>query len=1610
MKNILLSFCLLLVTCHFSYAQYPKEFPGDNAGFGKAYAEFVKSSCTRDDCKQVADKFPQAIVSGKVSTYFFKIKGITQSMLIKKAAAYPAFSEFALLLLTLDATKANSVAIDKNFDILQTLIDRAKPGNIKEFTGYIEYLTNLYSKNSLYYSNTNSWQTTGDYTVDFKDDKPVFTFAATDLIGISSADTLTLKNERGRYYPLENLWIGSRGGITLQRSGFDPANNFVNFGNHQINFAKSDIVIDSAKFTFKPVLNEVLLGTYTDKLLQAKSQERLYPKFRSYSNNVNFNTFGKEVKFSGGFQLEGTNIYGVGSDTILPKISLAGKDGKELVRVTANRIQIKEFKDIHVEDASMTIFLKDNTIVHPFVNFSYFSKTKDIKAYRDVKPLSKQPFTSEYHKMFFYIDEMMWNLDSTIIKFSMITLSGDKPAIFESFNYYQPNLENKYKGPSEQGPIDKIFRSYDGGGNRFVDATAIALDINPGAPFSATQPIFFKLVEDGYINYNPSTRMIEVKEKLVNQAMAARGKQDYDFIKFASFKRNLNARLDTKTNILEVYGVEEINMSTKSGVKFIPNNDTVRIGKNRVMTLGGKIQVGNFDFVAKKVDFDYDNYAFNMKNVDSMVIYVPETDKPDEKGQIKLIRSKTPIQNITGVLHIAEPANKSGSNNNLKYPFFSSGDTAKVTYDKGANGSKYNKDKFYYQVYPFELDSLNTTNTENLHLDGQLISGGIFEPIKSGLKLQDDKAFGIDVSTDAKGYNLFGNKGKYTSTLKLDGSGLSGKGLFEFGPAKLYADTAFFFTDSVFAQLDSVRITEDKTANLPQTSINQSSFVWNVKKDSLIVSEGKGEKFSMYNGTTELDGKLILHGKNLYGVGVLLWNHTKLQSDDITFQSRRFDAKNGRLNLSTDDGKSLLASNDVNAKFDLDNKIADIELNKNDTIPLESFKYVANPKFLHFDIARNMLTLNAGSKTSKFFLLSTEPTKDSLKFVMSDAELNLNDNSIHFAGINELRLADSKVIPDKGEIFIEQDGTVRTLKNAMVVFNADSSYHTVKDAEVNIIGRNDFSGTGNYYFKMNNGTVEKIPVAEINVNNPYRGQPVYEGKKGKKSEPRDMSKVFTFAKTTIEEEANFKLDNKIYYKGKFDFDSRHKDIFLNGAVKVDIANNTSDWIPNIQNLDPKKPSVSMDSILNQANNSLFVGLMLDKSIPEFYSTILQDKRSGSDATIMNIKGSMIYSKTEPGVIVFGDEAAISSPYSHNSCIKYNENTKAISAAGEIGFGLKVEPSKVTTVGSFSFNPANQNVEVTADVAVKFMMQPAIASTIITQFVVADDLASFAGFKRNKVLHKTLSVLTKDSLESNRLIAALYTSDSMFIPKSMDYNMLLSGSKFYWDAQDASFKSAEKITLAFFGPDVIKRQYDAYIELGYAYESDFVNIYLQNKSGGWIYFKIKRGQMGIASSVPDVYNTISILKEGERTYKEGKNVLFEFMPADLGMRDNFVARMEDFKERFKGKSFNKLSSAPVPSNVPADNGTPVIKSEAPAPVEQQQPVIPAPSIPKDDFKKSSKKPFSLDAPKVKEKPATDEIPSVMEAPKTDSGIIENKTTSDSVIISKPKTKTSKTKPK
>lgn len=1495
---------IILLVCFWSMnfyidAQSIKEFPEDDAAFISTYSTMLKT-CTREDCKKITLWFDQSFSNSKSKTYLPIIKTLSKAMLQKKATTYPVFYNFTIMLQSIDSAKISAANIEANLKALQTILDQCNPGNIKIFTQYIEYLTDLFLYNQIYYSKSKRWNISSDFTTQIENNAPVFIYQNADIIGTTEQDTLVIKNVSGKCYPLENLWKGDKGRMTLSRAGFDASNNYVDFKQHNIDFNKADIVIDDANFTFKPYVDEVLVGKYTDKLLQTKSQAKLYPKFISNRDDVSFNTNSKDVKILGAFMLEGTNTYCVGSDANNAVLKLFDKNNKEKIIVEADRINIRNFELVNIEDAIMRIVLDSNEIMHPYINFTYDSKTKNIKAFRDItKPLAKQPFSSDYHKMYIYADEFKWNLDSLNILFGMIGISDNKPAVFESYNYYYEGLENKYKGTNEAGPLLKIYRYYESTQDRNIDAISMAGEINANSPFQQTEQIFYKLTEDGYIGYNSSTKTITVKDKLINQVLSSKQKQDYDNIKFASFKRYNNAKLNSKTNILEIYGVDEIKISGKSQVKFIPKSDTVRIQKNRNLQLGGTIIAGKVDFVAPEFDFDYDSYTFRMKQIDSLILYVPEGDgRPNEQGIVKLVKSETAIQNLSGTLFIAEPDNKSGSRNNLKYPYFSSVDTANTYYDNGKNGDKYSRNDFRFNVTPFEIDSLTVTATENIDLQGELITGGIFEPIKTNLTLQEDNSLGTTINTTNKGLKLYGKESKYFSSLKLSKEGLSGKGNFEFGSAKLFADTAFFFMDSVYAEIDSLRILENSKFKFPDAKVDALSMVWNVPTDSIVLTPKDNQKISMFKNSVTLDGSLILKNDDLKGVGTLEWNKTKLVSQDIDFTDKSFDAKNGQLNLTNDEGNSLLKSDDVNAFFDLTKKIADIELNKNDTIPLESFKYIANPKYLRFDLVANTLQLKSASPSSLFFLQSTDPTKELLTFETSSADLNLNDNTIHFGGIKDLKLADSKVQPNKDEIYIEADGSVRTLNKAILIFNADSNFHKVKNSTINIISRNNFTANGEYEYKSIDGLVEVIKIPEIAVNTSFTKEiTIQEGKKKIKQTVTDEDKIYTYAKTEILEEDKFKLNKKVFYKGAFEFDSKNKDINIDGYAKIVLSVVETDWIPIKQKLDPNKPEVSIDSLLAKATN-LVTGLFYDKLSYEFYTNILQEKRSVEDADIFSIRGNMSFNN-EPNVIIFGNDAAFAKPMTNASALKYNEVTKKMTATGKINLGLRLGENSAVGVGDFEYNN-DKNIVLNMDLAVNTLINPDVANYVISSFITADSNFIYTNYRRNNLIQRTLSLLCNDTLDSKYIVGSMYMKDSLYKPESLNYDLVFSGTKFFWDEIDGSFKSIGDINLPYFGNSIVKRPYKAYIEFGYGDGGDYINIVLENKMKEWLYIKVKKGQMGIVSSVPDIYAYLVGLPDASRNVRNGRLLIFELMPASSTMKDDYMLRMDDFYERFKSK--------------------------------------------------------------------------------------------------------------
>jgi hypothetical protein len=90
--------------------------------------------------------------------------------------------------------------------------------------------------------------------------------------------------------------------------------------------------------------------------------------------------------------------------------------------------------------------------------------------------------------------------------------------------------------------------------------------------------------------------------------------------------------------------------------------------------------------------------------------------------------------------------------------------------------------------------------------------------------------------------------------------------------------------------------------------------------------------------------------------------------------------------------------------------------------------------------------------------------------------------------------------------------------------------------------------------------------------------------------------------------------------------------------------------------------------------------------------------------------------------------------------------------------------------------------------------------------------------------------------------------------------------------------------------------DCYLEVGPRPGNDFVNMYLQLPNGEWLFLRYVGKDLGIISSDTRINDYIAGLKIDRKMLKQGKEKIYEYMPATVSLKDNFISRMMDYKDR------------------------------------------------------------------------------------------------------------------
>ena len=198
---------------------------------------------------------------------------------------------------------------------------------------------------------------------------------------------------------------------------------------------------------------------------------------------------------------------------------------------------------------------------------------------------------------------------------------------------------------------------------------------------------------------------------------------------------------------------------------------------------------------------------------------------------------------------------------------------------------------------------------------------------------------------------------------------------------------------------------------------------------------------------------------------------------------------------------------------------------------------------------RGDINIETDLNLAKSNFYSIHPDQDSLNFSSPKAKFDVKKNKITCNKIEYIKIADSRIVPDSGQIIIRKKARIETLSNAHIITNDITKYHEIHKAKVDINSRNDYVGSGTYDYIDENDQKQDIYFSYI------------------KPDTTNQS----IATGTISEKKKFKLSPSFDYKGEVKLSSNLQQLEFSGSVKIVHAckNNIQEWMPFVSSIDPE---------------------------------------------------------------------------------------------------------------------------------------------------------------------------------------------------------------------------------------------------------------------------------------------------------------------------------------------------------------------------------------------------------------------------------------------------------
>ena len=459
---------------------------------------------------------------------------------------------------------------------------------------------------------------------------PIIKFSNTNLKFETPDETSTLFGTSGSVLLLTNEFVGEGGKFDWSSAGLDSEQVYCELKEYSFDITMPRLAASGVQLTYANKVPGKVEGVFEYKSTKAKTESKtVYPRFKSYKNNVNVNVSdGGSLSYFGGFALEGAKI---SSSSVLSEsatISVADASGKRFKAIS--RRFILGDSAINSKQASVVIYQGKDSIYHPGVSLDYVIQDEYLTLLTGQGGFKKTPFFASYFNIDFSAEMVKWNLNVDSLDISNLNARSQIPAVFQSLEYFDKTKFNRLSGLYDFHPL--------------LMAVGYARSINSGTFYSAdmatkrkknpklVKSAMIDLMQRGFIHYNTATDLVKIQRKGYHYVVSNRKKKDYDNMLLESISAGApNGTLYFQENKLKVRGIEKFYLNEVLEVYIEPVGGEIVLNDNRNFEFDGNLNAGNFSFVGGEFRFDYDNFSVAMPKIDSIKISVGTGKKRPKK-------------------------------------------------------------------------------------------------------------------------------------------------------------------------------------------------------------------------------------------------------------------------------------------------------------------------------------------------------------------------------------------------------------------------------------------------------------------------------------------------------------------------------------------------------------------------------------------------------------------------------------------------------------------------------------------------------------------------------------------------------------------------------------------------------------------------------------------------------------------------------------------------------------------------------------------------------------------------------------------------------------------